>query len=156
MKVFVLLALATPALSQFCFNSPQVQGCVQEAQNALVNCGGNPQCSCAETQHLASCYQGCQNDPNYFQQISGINAQSAQYCGGGFMGGFGGAFPSALPGMWGGPSVGQANVNSGMLEATATFRSGNSNSRSFRNSGISLAPATGILSIAVISAALLF
>jgi hypothetical protein len=156
MKVFALFALAAPVLSQFCFNSPQVQVCAQEAQAALANCGGNPQCSCNESQHLTSCYQSCQNDPNYFQQISVINAQAAQHCGGGFAGGFGGAFPSAIPGFNRGPSFGSANVNSGMLEATATFRSGGMNSRSFRNSGMSLVPATSILSIAVVSAVLLF
>ncbi|KAI8873436.1 hypothetical protein GQ42DRAFT_160555, partial [Ramicandelaber brevisporus] len=79
---FILFSLTFGFVKcQFCFNSPQVQGCVQEAQGQLANCGGNPQCSCTESQHLATCYQPCQNDPNYFQQVSGINAQAAQYCG---------------------------------------------------------------------------
>ncbi|KXN69749.1 hypothetical protein CONCODRAFT_7759 [Conidiobolus coronatus NRRL 28638] len=157
--ITIFSLLAAPALSQFCFNSEPVRNCAINVENAIRNnCAGNPQCACSESQRLAACYRPCESDPNFFDQIANVNAQATQYCNGGSFGrgpGFGGAFPSAIPGVWGGPSVQSVNINSGMFEATATFRSGNFNSRSFQNSGEKMIPALIIPVLLIITSAAL-
>ncbi|KXN69745.1 hypothetical protein CONCODRAFT_7755 [Conidiobolus coronatus NRRL 28638] len=154
MKLIVLLSLlATPIISQSCFNSESVINCAINAENTLRNnCANNLQCACSESQRLVACYRSCEGDPNFLGQIASANAQASQYCNGGsFVRSPVGALPSAIPGVWGGPSIQSVNVNSAMIDATATFRTGSWNSRSFRNSGMKLNPLKTLPVVLIIS-----